>query len=322
MQNIAHINKLPLSISSTPMRKPVLLAVDDDRVMLMMLIQALEKAGYDVHGAAAGAQALALLHEKSDAIDAVILDQEMPGLSGLQVVEKMKADPALAMIPVIMLTGNGSPQKIREGIDAGLFYYMVKPASDELIRSVAASAVRERQQKRLLAAQMIRYDIALKAMASAQIHIRTLDEAENVAYLIASCFPSPERVVTGLMDLLINAVEHGNLGITYEEKAKLVDAGTWHDEIERRLALPENAQKLVDVSYQRRPDGWFVQITDQGKGFDWKRFWQIDPARATASHGRGIARARLISFDKMAYNESGNQVTAMIGATPLKPLEW
>ncbi len=313
---------MPISVSAVPMRKPTVLAVDDDRVMLTMLTQMLEKFGYSLQNASSGNQALQMLLASHDTIDAIILDQEMPGLDGLQVASQMKADPKLSSIPVIMLTGNSTQEKIREGIDVGVFYYLVKPVSDDLIKSVAAAAIRERHHRRLLAVQILRYDVALKAVSTAQIQVQTLSEAENVGCMLASCFPEPERVITGLMDLLVNAVEHGNLGITYEEKTQLLKDNRWQDEIARRISLPEYAGKKADVVYQRKPDGWYVQITDQGQGFDWRKYWQIDHAHATSSHGRGIARARLLSFDKIAYNEAGNQVTVMVQSTSSDNFTW
>lgn len=312
---------MKISNSFVPARKPCLLAVDDDRIMLAILTETLEKFGYEVRAATSGNQGLQELLAAPDMIDAIILDQEMPGLNGLQVVEQMKATPALASIPVVMLTGNGSQDKIRQGIDAGVFYYMVKPANEELIRSVAAAAVNERRQKRVLSTQLTRYDVALKAVTVMQLSVRTLAEAENVGCLVASCFPEPERVVTGMIELLINAVEHGNLGLSYEDKSQLLNEGKWQDEIARRLTLPEYCNKAAQVIYQCKPEGWFVQITDEGKGFDWRRYWQIDPSQATASHGRGIARARLLSFDRIAYNEAGNQVKVMVG-TANQDFKW
>ena len=143
-----------------------------------------------------------------------------------------------------------------------------------------------------------------------------------MACFLAYCFPQPERVITGLLELLINAVEHGNLGVDYHDKAKLIMADNWRAEVERRINLPENSSKAVSVIFQRKADGYYVQITDMGKGFNWKKFWQIDPSRATMLHGRGIARARLMAFDRMYYNESGNQVTAAISAVPQDAIEW
>ena len=292
--------------------QPTLLLVDDARVMRAMLQTTLEKEGYHIMVAENGEEALMTLSAHADEIDALILDREMPGIDGLEVVNQMKHNPRLLNIPVIMFTGTGSPDKIQEGINAGVYYYLVKPADAVLLKSVIDSALRERHQKRALISELNRHGAALKGMRSCQLAIRSLTEAEDAASILACCFPHPERVVSGLMELLVNAVEHGNLDVTYEEKAQLLSENRWREELDRRLALPENHQKTVEVSYQYKNGNHLAQITDAGKGFDWKRYWHINPARATASHGRGIARARLTAFDRLSYNEQGNSVTVMV----------
>ncbi|MES2984715.1 MAG: response regulator [Pseudomonadota bacterium] len=300
------------SNSSSPLPMPRILLADDDRIMRLVLRQALQHNGYDVNIVESGEEALAILAEHGANVDTVILDREMPGLKGLEVVERMKAHPQMRNIPVIMLTGTGEQDKIQEGIDAGVYYYLVKPVDNTLLRSVIESALRERRQKQALIGELTRYGAALKAMRFCQIAVRTMTEAEDTACFLASCFPDPERVVMGLMELLANAVEHGNLAVTFEEKNKLLTDNTWRSELDRRALLPEHAGKLVDVTYQHKEEGYLVQISDCGAGFDWKRYWHINPSRATASHGRGIARARLMAFDRLAYNEQGNQVTLMV----------
>src|SRR5258708_3286346 len=61
--------------------------------------------------------------------------------------------------------------------------------------------------------------------ADTSYQIRTLHEASELAHLLAAAHPDPDRVVVGLTELLVNAVEHGNLGITYREKADLLERG-------------------------------------------------------------------------------------------------
>ena len=301
-----------ISSSSAPLNLPRLLLVDDDRVMRTVLAETLLQQGYHVDLASNGQEALEQLTKHSAHIDALVLDREMPGMNGLELVRRMKAEPQFASIPVIMLTGTSESHKIQEGIDAGVYYYLIKPADNILLRSVIESALRERRQKSALISELTRHGAALKAMRHCQIAVHTLGEAEDTACLLASCFPDPERVVAGLMELLVNAVEHGNLGITYEEKHALLINNDWRAELDRRAALPENTSKTVDVIYQFKSEGHLVQISDCGPGFDWKRYWHINPTRATASHGRGIARARLMAFDRLAYNEQGNSVTVMV----------
>ena len=118
----------------------------------------------------------------------------------------------------------------------------------------------------------------------------------------------------------MNAVEHGNLCIDYHDKTRLVEEGNWRSEVERRQSLAEHRQKRVDVMYRKKPEGSFVTIKDEGKGFDWKNYLQVDPSRASHNHGRGIAQANAISFDKITFNESGNEVSGFVSND--KPLEW
>lgn len=311
-----------MSASSVPAKPATIMVVDDDRIMLTMLAQALEQQNYRVISARTGEEALNKLANVSENVDSIILDREMPGMNGLEVVSRLRADERLGSIPVIMLTGSGNPDQIQEGIDAGVFYYLVKPVTDALLKSVLDASLRERRQKKIFSEQIQRRDSALGAMQSCHIEVKTLTEAEDAACLIAGCFPKPERVVTGLLELLINAVEHGNLGINYEEKAALIASNQWRKEVDRRSQLPEFRDRAAELVYQRREDGHYVQITDSGKGFDWRKFWQIDPARATASHGRGIARARLMAFDRVYYNDIGNQVTAAVSSLPANIIEW
>jgi CheY-like chemotaxis protein/anti-sigma regulatory factor (Ser/Thr protein kinase) len=304
---------------------PLLMIVDDARVTRMAVQEMLEQQGYQTLVAENGEDALDLLTKYAARIHAVILDWEMPGIDGLEVVRRMKDDFLFASIPVIMFTGTSAPEKIQEGIDAGVYYYLVKPAESKVLKSVIESALRERQQKYSLISELGRYGGALKTMQSCQLSLRTLSEAEDAACMLAVSFPEPERTVSGLMELFVNAVEHGNLGVSYDEKRQLLAEDRWHQEIDRRAKLPENYHKTVEVVFQRKNGVFLVQITDAGPGFDWKHYWHINPARATASHGRGIARARLMAFDRMNYNDKGNSVTVMVSppaATDMTAYAW
>jgi len=66
------------------------------------------------------------------------------------------------------------------------------------------------------------------------------------------------------------------------------------------------------VIFEKKKNTYYLQITDQGKGFNWKSFMEFDPSRASDNHGRGIAMANMIAFDRLVYNEAGNQVTAVM----------
>ncbi len=81
----------------------------------------------------------------------------------------------------------------------------------------------------------------------------------------------------GLSDLMVNAVEHGNLGVTYQEKSLLKWEGDWEAEIKRRLALPQFAGRFAMVRAERSATAVTFTITDQGEGFEWQKFLTFDP---------------------------------------------
>lgn len=297
-----------------------ILVVEDDRLQRAFLEERVRAHGHDFCEAENGVEALSMLRADPSRIDIVLMDRIMPLMDGLTAVQRMKDDPELRKIPVIMVTGATSTHDIQEGLEAGVFYYLNKPVDTDILGSVLAAAVREVEQNRVLSTELKRQRVSFNLVQTAKFHLRTLEEAECLAAFAAHCFPEPERVLHGLAELLINAVEHGTLEIGYERKTTLIEDGTWRAEIERRLADETYQHKYVEVTIARRADGVYVVITDQGAGFDWQRYLTIDPARAGDNHGRGIAQARALSFDKLTYNEQGNQVVAFSGYE--KKLDW
>ena len=155
-------------------------------------------------------------------------------------------------------------------------------------------------------------DRGLSLLRSATFSIKTIHEARDLAAVLAKACPDPNRAVIGLAELLLNAVEHGNLAIDYEEKAHLRDAGFWDEEVERRLADPVYAEREVEVQFSRETDVIRIRISDEGEGFAWQDYLEMDPARLLHSHGRGIAMSRLMSFDTIEYRGCGNEVEVTI----------
>ena len=211
-----------------------------------------------------------------------------------------------------MQTAADKPEEISEGIKAGVFYYLTKPIERSMLLSIVSSAIKEIQQRRVLEAEMRRHRMSFGLVEVLKSSCRTLEEAESISSFLANCFPDAERALTGISELLFNAVEHGNLSIDYDEKTTLMDSNSWREEVEKRLQLPEFASKKVTVIFERKDETYYLQVTDQGKGFNWKSFMQFDPSRASHNHGRGIAMANIIAFDRLLYNDAGNQVTAVM----------
>jgi hypothetical protein len=211
-----------------------------------------------------------------------------------------------------MVTGAAGPKDIQEGISAGVFYYLAKPVEEDVLRSVLLAATREAQQIKTLADELKKHRTSFNLIQTCKFQLSTLDEAECLAAFMAHCFPEPDKVLQGLAELLINSIEHGLLNIGYERKTELIENGTWRAEILRRQGDAKYKDKYVEAVISRKDNGIYVVITDPGDGFSWKRYMDIDPSRAGDSHGRGIAQANAISFDKLTYNEKGNQSIAFV----------
>lgn len=81
-----------------------------------------------LHCAADGTQALQYLRTAQPLPDLVLLDLNLPGLGGKEVLREMKGDPALKRIPVVVLTSSAAPQDVFDAYDAHANAYMIKPA--------------------------------------------------------------------------------------------------------------------------------------------------------------------------------------------------
>jgi CheY-like chemotaxis protein len=290
------------------------LVVDDSALDRALLKLHLVGDGYRPQFASSGAEALQMLEMHPERFDVVLLDRRMPDVDGLTVLAKMKEHPRLRMIPVILQTAATEPKDVIEGIRTGAWYYLTKPHDSQMLLSVVRAAANDYAEFRELRTRLRQGLKTLRLLRTAIFSIRTVDEARDVATILANACPDPDAAVVGLTELLLNAVEHGNLGITYEEKSAMRDKDEWEKEVHRRLALPENAGKRVEIRFERDAESVRFTIRDAGNGFDWTRFLDIDPARAFDTHGRGIAMARRLSFSSLDYRGTGNEVVATVRA--------
>lgn len=300
-------------------KKSKVLAVDDEVFNLDILENDLEEAGFEVIRAEDGVAAFEQLERHPD-VDVVVLDRMMPRMNGMDVLRKLKSDAKFRDIPVIMQTAAAQSKQVEEGIQAGAYYYLSKPYDEQMLIGIVRAALHESRNFVLMREEVRKHKNVLGLIEQARFRFRTLEEAKNVAYYIASCCPDPESTVFGLSELMINAVEHGNLGITYREKTQLVLAGEWEQEVCTRLKQPENERKYATLTFENDHQNITIAIRDKGEGFDWKRYIDFDPQRMTDPHGRGIAMAKNMSFARMEYRDDGREVQCMLPAKkePLK----
>ncbi|WP_221030761.1 response regulator [Actomonas aquatica] len=120
-----------------------LLLVDDDMINREMMSRRLEHMGFDVATAESGEQALEWLEETAP--DLILLDILMPGMNGFETLERIKAKPAWAMIPVIMLTALDDAESTGRCIAAGAEDYAAKPFNATVLRARISSALEKKR---------------------------------------------------------------------------------------------------------------------------------------------------------------------------------
>lgn len=291
---------------------PKLLVVDDETYNLEIIGEYLDATPCSLATWTNSTEAWQQLEKNPTDFSVILLDWMMPGLDGMEILHRIKAYPELQHIPVIMQTARSSKEDVLKGIAAGAFYYLTKPYNKETLVGIVNAALDDFQNQRKLEQQLHDESKTPRLMQNADFQFRNLEEISQLATLLANACPEPDRVISGISELLINAVEHGNLGIGYKEKAELKRQNKWQEEIEHRLNLPEYQDKFANVSFQNHGTHISITISDQGNGFEWQKFIEFDPDRVFDCNGRGIAMAKLLSFDGLEYAGNGNKAIATI----------
>lgn len=110
----------------------LVLVIDDSRTMRKLLSRALKEYSCDVVEADGAAQGLQMLRENSQ-IDLVMVDWNMPEMSGIQFVHELRADVGLAKVRVVMVTAESKLNQIQAALDAGANEYLIKPFTKESV---------------------------------------------------------------------------------------------------------------------------------------------------------------------------------------------
>jgi anti-sigma regulatory factor (Ser/Thr protein kinase) len=143
----------------------------------------------------------------------------------------------------------------------------------------------------------------------ATVRVQTFDDIDICMKIATTAFALPAVSAIGLRELVVNAVEHGNLEITFDEKTELLATGEWQTEIERRLATDDLRDRFATVELRLLEDSYAIEITDQGKGFDPSVYLDPETAPSAMLHGRGMSLAMDAGFTSVDYRGAGNEVS-------------
>ncbi len=292
-----------------------ILAIDDEPNNLE-IIEGFLRIGnftdYDIIKCGCAEDGYKILTESYKDIDVIILDQMMPGMSGFDMVNLVKKQENLMRIPIVMQTASAEKSQMVEGFKLGIYHYLTKPYLCSVFNAIVRGAIDNHNKHRELSVAVAHSKVLYDCIDKASFKISNLEQANKISVSLAQLFPVPEKVVLGISEILVNAIEHGNLNISYEEKSELNLKSQWKKEVERRLGFPEYKEKSVTIEFKKTKDEIILSVQDQGNGFDYKRYMEFDPSRSTHNHGRGIAFANNISFDRLEYIGNGNHVNCIV----------
>ena len=286
--------------------------VDDDVISRELLTKFLQTHGYSIKNFKDGESAWDHLKNSSQGIGVVLLDRNMPGMSGIDLLKKMKSALTLKHIPVIMQTGMSRNEDVIEGYRHGASGYLVKPINMQLLLAMIQSLF-SNLPIRFNAKYISDTDLKQRLVKMRAIfEIKTFSEAARLAWYISLLCDDAEKAHIGLYELMVNAIEHGNLEIGYDEKFEMLVNGSWLCEVEQRLQKSPYKERSVLVEFERQDGTTTVQITDQGQGFDFEKYLDFSPERSFHIHGRGIAMAAQLYLKHVEYVGKGNCVRIVL----------
>ena len=156
--------------------KTKVLLVDDDAMMLLLLRTLAEQEGVEVEVASSGAQFRAALATTDAAL--VVLDVEMPDANGIDLLRAMRADPRLADVPVLMLSGRTDQETRERAFEAGVDDYMVKPVVPPEFQRRMLQLLKQRRDRRTATDLHVATGLPLPARTLQDLDARLADRGD------------------------------------------------------------------------------------------------------------------------------------------------
>ncbi len=281
------------------------LVVDDSAIDRRLAGALLSKRGHTVVYAEDGKRALEEIVKARP--DVVVTDLQMPEMTGLELVEAIRAQfPAL---PVVLMTAHGSEQIAMLALRTGAASYVPKKRlaadlGDTVDAIVAISADVDRiSTVDPLDAQEVRFLLGPDLSDLAEVVGQLESHLKQVGFLSET---SVMQVAVALREAIVNAIVHGNLEVSSE----LLEGGgsTFQQLVEQRRSQSPWRDRTVAVTARYAPDEVRYVVTDEGRGFDPSTLPDpTDVSNLEKTHGRGLMLIRMF-MDEVSFNERGNEI--------------
>jgi YesN/AraC family two-component response regulator len=282
------------------------LIVDDDEITSDLIEIIVSSAGHETRTAVDGFEGFQVFEQFAP--DLVITDIQMPSMNGLELLAAIRRRNPDTI--VIVATAYGSEEYALKALRTQASNYLKKPVEPKQLLALLhqyAAATEARNKERAVSRFITDSTLTMTFGNELEMVYDIVDYLINQASQhVANGDVSMLRL--GLAELITNAIEHGNLGITYDMKTDAMNAGDYEKIIERRRADPSYAARIVSVHAKIDGQSCEYTITDGGDGFDWASLpTEVTPELLFSSHGRGIILSRL-HFDEIEYLGRGNEV--------------
>jgi len=284
----------------------MVLVVDDEEDIRAALAAFLRHRGYHVHTAKDGVEGLGLFQKERPSV--VFVDIRMPRMDGMEFLkEALLIDPETH---IIVISSYGNEEMILRALRLGAADFFKKPLDFQEVNEALISL-----ESRLLAEKGTRFDHSCLRAESMTLAVpNDLNVVSPVVNHITTSLKyffdgqTVHGIQGALIEMIVNAIEHGNLGITYEEKTKALDEDRLTELILAKSEEPELAKRRVSVHYELDHEKVMYVIEDEGVGFDIRSLPDPgDPENLWLGHGRGILLTRAL-MDEVSYSEKGNEV--------------
>lgn len=243
--------------------------------------------------------------------DIILSDIQMPKKNGLELLEDIRLQKSDVI--VVMITAFDSEDYAIKALQLGANNYLKKPINhDNLLRILRKykGILENRSIKKNIIDSIIRREFTMKIKS--EINIVSII-VEQLIHEVETIFEDNEliSIQLGLVELVTNSVEHGNLEIDYQEKTEALDNNTLEALYEERLSDPKKANRFVTIEFNQNTEYCQWLIKDEGDGFDWQNVKNpLEGESILELHGRGIFISRF-QFDELEYLGNGNTVRVL-----------
>ncbi|MBK8808583.1 MAG: response regulator [Bacteroidales bacterium] len=282
------------------------LVVEDDDASREYIEIILKKMGLQFKSSTNGKDALVLFNEYRPEV--VLSDINMAEMDGITLLENIKRIQPHTI--VVMLTAYNSEEYVVRCMRHGASNYLKKPIPKESITNLLRkyqTILKNYASEKKVSHFVKKNEFTLKIKTDFNLI------PSVVNYLVAETDElfSPDvklDIKLGIGELLMNAMEHGNLGISYIEKNDAISGDTLTELYESLLSDAANADKIVKINFEKFENYCQWTITDEGEGFNPELVPNpISDNGVMQLHGRGIFICKF-QFDKLEYIGKGNIV--------------